>query len=127
MLHATTPALLPNDTLCAKPSAALLPGQGRIAVAQHAGRSVLVGRAAASPLTPGPAVSDVRTFEQFAEIGVVLLMFSIGIEFSLKDLLRVRWVAILGGPLGMLHAYSDKFKAMGLPEDQIHFEEFNFR
>jgi CPA2 family monovalent cation:H+ antiporter-2 len=29
-------------------------------------------------------------------------MFSIGIEFSLKDLLRVKWVALVGGPLGML-------------------------
>jgi CPA2 family monovalent cation:H+ antiporter-2 len=28
-----------------------------------------------SPLTPGPAVSDVHTFELFAEIGVILLMF----------------------------------------------------
>lgn len=55
-----------------------------------------------SPLTPGPAVSDVHTFELFAEIGVILLMFSIGIEFSLQDLLRVRWVALLGGPLGIL-------------------------
>jgi CPA2 family monovalent cation:H+ antiporter-2 len=62
----------------------------------------VVGGILVSPFTPGPAVSDVRTFEQVAEIGVVLLMFSIGIEFSLKDLLRVRWVAILGGPLGML-------------------------
>jgi CPA2 family monovalent cation:H+ antiporter-2 len=55
-----------------------------------------------SPLTPGPAVSDIHTFELFAEIGVVLLMFSIGIEFSLRDLLRVKWVAIIGGPLGIL-------------------------
>ena len=55
-----------------------------------------------SPLTPGPAVSDLRTFELFAEIGVILLMFSIGIEFSLRDLLRVRWVALLGGPLGIV-------------------------
>jgi CPA2 family monovalent cation:H+ antiporter-2 len=31
-----------------------------------------------SPLTPGPSVSDVHTFELLAEIGVVLLMFSIG-------------------------------------------------
>jgi CPA2 family monovalent cation:H+ antiporter-2 len=54
-----------------------------------------------SPLTPGPAVSDLRTFEVFAEIGVILLMFSIGIEFSLRDLLRVKWVALLGGPLGI--------------------------
>jgi CPA2 family monovalent cation:H+ antiporter-2 len=54
------------------------------------------------PFTPGPTVSDVHTFELFAEIGVVLLMFSIGIEFSLRDLARVRWVALLGGPLGIL-------------------------
>jgi CPA2 family monovalent cation:H+ antiporter-2 len=55
-----------------------------------------------SPLTPGPAVSDVHTFELFAEIGVVLLMFSLGIEFSLKDLMRVKWVAVGGGALGIL-------------------------
>ena len=53
------------------------------------------------PFTPGPSVSDLHTFELFAEIGVVLLMFSIGIEFSLRDLLRVKWVALLGGPLGI--------------------------
>lgn len=33
----------------------------------------------------------------------------------------------LCGPLGMLHAYSEKFQALGLAADQIHFEEFNFR
>jgi CPA2 family monovalent cation:H+ antiporter-2 len=54
------------------------------------------------PFTPGPSVSDVHTFEVFAEIGVVLLMFSVGIEFSLRDLLRVRWVALAGGPVGIL-------------------------
>src|SRR5438093_13586740 len=54
------------------------------------------------PFTPGPTVSDVHTFELLAEIGVVLLMFSIGIEFSLRDLLRVKWVALLGGPLGIV-------------------------
>src|SRR5262245_17121444 len=54
-----------------------------------------------SPLTPGPSVSDLHTFELFAEVGVVLLMFSIGIEFSVRDLLRVKWVALLGGPLGI--------------------------
>src|SRR5262249_29125872 len=41
-------------------------------------------------------------FELFAEVGVVLLMFSIGIEFSVRDLLRVKWVALLGGPLGIV-------------------------
>jgi CPA2 family monovalent cation:H+ antiporter-2 len=55
-----------------------------------------------SPLTPGPSVTDIHSFELFAEIGVILLMFSIGIEFSLRDLLRVKWVATVGGPLGIL-------------------------
>jgi CPA2 family monovalent cation:H+ antiporter-2 len=54
-----------------------------------------------SPLTPGPSVSDLRAFKLFAEIGVVLLMFSIGIEFSFRDLMRVRWVALVAGPLGI--------------------------
>src|SRR3989442_10379185 len=55
-----------------------------------------------SPLTPGPSVTDVHTFEAFAEIGVVLLMFSLGIEVSLKDLMGVKWIAIIGGPLGIV-------------------------
>jgi CPA2 family monovalent cation:H+ antiporter-2 len=75
-------------------------------LARLARQPLILGYVAAgmfvSPLTPGPAVSDLHTFELFAEIGVVLLMFSIGIEFSLRDLLRVKWVAIVGGPLGIL-------------------------
>ena len=76
------------------------------ALARLAGQPLILGYVLGgiliSPLTPGPSVSDVRTFELFAEVGVVLLMFSIGIEFSLRDLLRVKWVALLGGPLGIL-------------------------
>jgi CPA2 family monovalent cation:H+ antiporter-2 len=55
-----------------------------------------------SPLTPGPRVHDVHEFEIMAEVGVILLMFSVGIEFSIPDLLRVRWVALAGAPLGIL-------------------------
>jgi K+:H+ antiporter len=55
-----------------------------------------------SPFTPGPAVSDVHTFEVIAEVGVILLMYSVGMEFSLRDLLDVKWVALLGGTLGIL-------------------------
>jgi CPA2 family monovalent cation:H+ antiporter-2 len=62
----------------------------------------VLGGLIVGPFTPGPTVSDIHTFELFSEIGVILLMFSIGIEFSLSDLLRVKWVAILGGPLGIL-------------------------
>jgi CPA2 family monovalent cation:H+ antiporter-2 len=55
-----------------------------------------------SPLTPGPRIHDVHTFEIMAEIGVILLMFSVGIEFSVPELLKVKWVALLGAPLGIL-------------------------
>jgi len=55
-----------------------------------------------SPLTPGPRVHDVGVFETMAEIGVILLMFSIGIHFSIPELLKVKWVALLGAPLGIL-------------------------
>ncbi len=55
-----------------------------------------------SPLTPGPRVHDTHNFETMAEIGVVLLMFSVGIEFSVPELMKVKWVALLGAPLGIL-------------------------
>jgi len=58
---------------------------------------ILVG-----PFTPGPKVSEVHVLELVAEVGVILLMYSIGIEFSIRDLLRVKWVALIGGPLGIL-------------------------
>ncbi len=54
-----------------------------------------------SPLTPGPHIHNVRTFEAMAEVGVILLMFSVGIEFSIPELLRVKWVALVGAPLGI--------------------------
>jgi monovalent cation:H+ antiporter-2, CPA2 family len=54
------------------------------------------------PFTPGPTISELHFLELLAEIGVILLMYSIGIEFSPKDLLQVKWVALLGGPLGIL-------------------------
>src|ERR1700723_1079890 len=54
-----------------------------------------------SPFTPGPHVSSLHTFEVFAEVGVCLLMFSIGVEFSIPDLMRVKWVALLGAPVGI--------------------------
>jgi CPA2 family monovalent cation:H+ antiporter-2 len=62
----------------------------------------VLGGIAISPFTPGPHLSDVHTFEVFAEVGVVLLMFSIGVEFSIPELLRVKWVALVGGPIGIL-------------------------
>jgi monovalent cation:H+ antiporter-2, CPA2 family len=57
---------------------------------------ILVG-----PFTPGPQLSNVHHFEELAEVGVILLMYSIGLEFSFDDLMRVKWVAIFGAPLGI--------------------------
>ena len=54
------------------------------------------------PFTPGPTLSEVHQFEVLAEVGVILLMYSIGLEFSFHELLQVKWVAIFGGPLGIL-------------------------
>jgi monovalent cation:H+ antiporter-2, CPA2 family len=54
------------------------------------------------PFTPGPTLSGIHEFEVLAEIGVILLMYSIGLEFSFGELLEVKWVAIFGGPLGIL-------------------------
>jgi monovalent cation:H+ antiporter-2, CPA2 family len=62
----------------------------------------VLGGIAISPFTPGPQLSDLHTFELLAEVGVVLLMFSIGVEFSIPDLMRVKWVALVGGPIGIL-------------------------
>ena len=47
------------------------------------------------PYTPG-IVADQKLAPELAEIGVILLMFGIGLHFSLKDLLSVRAIAIPG-------------------------------
>jgi CPA2 family monovalent cation:H+ antiporter-2 len=62
----------------------------------------ILGGIVVSPFTPGPHLSDLHTFEVFAEVGVVLLMFSIGVEFSIPDLMGVKWAALVGAPIGIL-------------------------
>jgi len=44
-------------------------------------------------------IKDTHQVEQMAEIGVVLLLFTIGIEFSLKELMRIRHLVLWGGGL----------------------------
>lgn len=51
---------------------------------------ILVG-----PYTPG-FVADQNLAPELAEIGVILLMFGVGLHFSLKDLLSVRFIAVPG-------------------------------
>ncbi len=62
----------------------------------------LLGGILIGPFTPGPTVSAIHQFEVLAEIGVILLMYSIGLEFSFRELLQVKWVAIVGGPVGIV-------------------------
>ena len=55
------------------------------------------------PHTPG-FVADLALAEQLAEIGVVLLMFGVGLQFHIEDLLAVRKVAIPGAIVQSLAA-----------------------
>ena len=55
----------------------------------------LLAGVALSPFTPGP-VGDTAIAGQLAEIGVILLMFGVGLHFSFADLLAVRRVAVPG-------------------------------
>ena len=55
----------------------------------------LLAGVAVGPFTPG-YVADQELATQLAEIGVILLMFGVGLHFSIKDLLAVRGIAIPG-------------------------------
>ena len=67
----------------------------------------LVGYLAAGivigPFTPG-FVADAELAAQLAEIGVMLLMFGVGLHFSLDDLLQVKRVAVPGAVVQMAAA-----------------------
>src|SRR5215211_1766188 len=68
-------------------------------IAHHFRLPTLVGYllagVAVGPFTPG-FIADTHLAPQLAEIGVILLMFGVGIHFSLRDLLAVRAIAIPG-------------------------------
>ena len=55
----------------------------------------LLAGVAVGPFTPG-LVADTDTATQLAELGVILLMFGVGIHFSIPDLLAVRGTAVPG-------------------------------
>ncbi|MBA3485207.1 MAG: cation:proton antiporter, partial [Pirellulales bacterium] len=68
-------------------------------ITERLGLSSIVGYLLAGimlgPHTPGMR-GDQETAVQFAEIGVVLLMFGVGLHFHVKDLWKVRKVAVPG-------------------------------
>ncbi len=51
------------------------------------------------PHTGGVTVSETHEVELLAEIGVALLLFALGLEFSLKKLQPVRLIAVVGTPI----------------------------
>ena len=55
----------------------------------------LMAGVAVGPFTPG-FVADAELAAELAEIGVILLMFAVGLHFSLKDLMSVRNIAVPG-------------------------------
>ena len=71
--------------------------------------SAICWRASPSGRLPRDSVADQNIANQLAEVGVILLMFGVGLHFSLKDLLSVRAIAVPGAlaqglvatPLGM--------------------------
>ncbi|MFO3703612.1 YbaL family putative K(+) efflux transporter [Xanthomonas codiaei] len=68
-------------------------------LAQKVKLSPLVGYLLAGvcvgPFTPG-FVADQTMANQLSELGVMLLMFGVGLHFSLEDLMEVKWIAVPG-------------------------------
>lgn len=72
-------------------------------------------------------ITDTHQVEQMAEIGVVLLLFTIGIELSLKELMRIRHLVLWGGGLQVLVtivAVAAVGAAFGFPLSQSLFFGF---
>ncbi|MBN1655737.1 MAG: cation:proton antiporter [Deltaproteobacteria bacterium] len=70
---------------------------------QKLGQPLILGYIAAGfilgPYTGGVTVSNINDIERLAEIGVALLLFALGLEFSLKDLKPVKKIALIGTPI----------------------------
>lgn len=75
-------------------------------VAHRLGQPLLVGYIlagiAVGPHTAGPTVVEIHDIELLAEIGVALLLFALGLELRFGDLVRVRRLALIGGPIQIL-------------------------
>jgi len=75
-------------------------------IARLARLPLLVGYVAAGvivgPHTAGPTVVQVHDIELLAEIGVALLLFSLGLEISFRDLGPVKRLALIGGPIQIM-------------------------
>ncbi len=54
------------------------------------------------PHTGLVTITEIHDIELLAEIGVALLLFALGVEFSFSELKPVRWVALIGTPIQMV-------------------------
>lgn len=74
-------------------------------LAHRLGQPLIVGYVlagvAVGPFTGGLTVTNTRDIDQLAEIGVAFLLFSLGLELSLRELVHVRAVALGGTILQM--------------------------
>src|SRR5918999_5624642 len=74
-------------------------------VAQRLGLPLILGYILAGvlvgPNTGGPTVGETEEIELLAEIGVALLLFTVGLHFPLGELAPVRRIALLGTPVQM--------------------------
>ena len=80
---------------------ALVGGAIAVRLRQPAVIGYLLAGIAIGPATPG-FVGDVERIAVLAEVGVVLLLFALGVEFSIRGLREVQRVAIPGGTLQVL-------------------------
>jgi monovalent cation:H+ antiporter-2, CPA2 family len=82
--------------------AALLGGLIAQALKQPLILGYILAGVVVGPYTGGITVSDVHNVEKLAEIGVALLLFALGLEFSLRELKPVRTIALIGTPLQII-------------------------
>ncbi|WP_374586915.1 cation:proton antiporter domain-containing protein [Ideonella dechloratans] len=87
-------------TLAAALGLALLLGYAALRLRLPALVGYLMAGMALGPHTPG-YVADMGLASQLAEIGVMLLMFGVGLHFSVADLMAVRRVAVPGAVVQM--------------------------
>ncbi len=90
-------------TMAAALGLALVLGMAAVKLRLPALVGYLLAGVAIGPFTPG-YVADVDIATQLAEIGVMLLMFGVGLHFSWSDLLSVRKVALPGALVQMTAA-----------------------
>ena len=75
-------------------------------LAQRVGQPLIVGYILAGvvvgPFTAGPTVGNPHDIERLAELGVALVLFSLGLEVSFRELAPVRAVALGGATIQII-------------------------